>query len=173
MHGSPASVSFVLCLMLCAVPTTTASQYGDVLIMDMRCKGKDHSVVRDLHPRKIRTVHFHPDGNTLLTASLDQTAALWDVRKLVGPSKSQSAVATLQHTLGLTSAYFSNQGDRLVTTCNDDFIRIYNGTPAALARGGKAAQPIKVKHNNQTGRWLTPFRAVVRVYASTTDQSGS
>jgi WD40 repeat protein len=106
-------------------------------------------------------VAVHPQQpHYLATASNDTTVKLWDTRKL---SKASDALATLGHGRAATSAVFSAlAGRKLLTTSYDDYVRVFDlGTNLAAATGAKQS-PIaeqKYQHNNQTGRWLTNFRA--------------
>jgi hypothetical protein len=106
-----------------------------------------------LHEKKIFATDFSPARPWLLaSASLDRTVALWDVRKLAG-SKLMAPLATLEHGLSVTSVRFSASGARVLTTCNDDLLRVFEGDGASWAlRASK-------KHNNKTGRYITPFQA--------------
>merc|ERR1739838_910126 len=57
----------------------------------------------------------------------------------------------------VNSAYFSPvTGDRVLTTGMDDAYRVYDFS------GKKSTAPLikDLRHNNNTGRWLTKFRAV-------------
>ncbi len=71
---------------------------------------------------KIETtcVSFNPDGNLVITASLDGTARLWNSRtgKLFGEP--------LKHDGGVLWAQFSPDGTTLVTACEDGAARIWN-----------------------------------------------
>ena len=96
----------------------------------------------------------------LATASLDRTVAIWDLRKTAThPASSGSARKTakplelLQHGLSVTSAVFSQTHNRLLTTCNDNLLRVFNFD------GGKYALHSSVGHSNKTGRFLTAFQA--------------
>lgn len=62
----------------------------------------------------------------------------------------------LSHGKTCQSAYFAPAGAaRLVTTSYDDTLRVWGGV------GAKAeCEAVVIKHNNQTGRWVSPFRAI-------------
>lgn len=50
--------------------------------------------------------------------------SLWDVRYMT--IESIKPVLQFEHPKALTSAFFSASGTKMVTTCNDDAIRIFN-----------------------------------------------
>ena len=110
-----------------------------------------------VHEKKVFSADFSAAKPHLLaTASLDRTVCLWDVRAFGGAGgKKAKPLATLEHGLSVTAARFSHSGDRLLTTCNDDLLRVF--------AGGKAdkdwALQTAIKHNNKTGRYITSFQA--------------
>lgn len=114
-------------------------------------------VVIDAHSKKASSVSLHPGGNHVATASHDNTVCIWDLRKLGRGKRGAGAspVSTLSHGGGVTSAFFSECGDKLVSTCNDNFLRVWDNAP--LCKGNAA---VSIKHNNHTGRWLSNFRCV-------------
>lgn len=50
--------------------------------------------------------------------------SLWDIRNMT--DKSINPVLQFEHPKSLTSAFFSDSGTKMVSTCNDDKIRIFN-----------------------------------------------
>ena len=75
---------------------------------------------------------------------------IWDARKV---SKAKP-LHSLQHSLAVTGAYFEPRAPfSVVTTCNDNLVRFWSPED-------KAASVVQVKHNNNTGRYITNFRAV-------------
>lgn len=118
-----------------------------------------HRII-ELHDRKISHVDVHPTRDwSIVTASNDCTVKLWDARKL---GKSSDALASFAHGRAATSAIFSPiDGNRLLTTSYDDLVRVIE-----LPNDGGAGKitvddgmVTKLRHDNQTGRWLTNFRA--------------
>ena len=130
------------------------------------CRGDGVSVLLDprapapafvarLHEKKIFSVDFSPSQPWLLaSASLDRTVAIWDIRKVVENAKKPRALTVLDHGLSVTAARFSTSGSRLLTTCNDNLLRVFTG-----GAGEKWELRSSVKHNNHTGRYITPFQA--------------
>lgn len=52
--------------------------------------------------------------------------SLWDIRNVT--TKKIDPVLKFEHPKSLTSAFFSASGTKMVSTCNDDNIRIFNTT---------------------------------------------
>lgn len=50
--------------------------------------------------------------------------SLWDIRNMT--DKSINPVLQFEHPRSLTSAFFSASGTKMVSTCNDDKIRVFN-----------------------------------------------
>jgi hypothetical protein len=109
-----------------------------------------------LHDKKISSVHVHPrEEHMLATASNDGTVCMWDVRRL--DAKSPKSTQSLEFGRAVSSAFFSPCGGHLLTTSYDDTIRIYTVTSPTST---DLWQSRTLRHNNQTGRWITKFRAV-------------
>merc|ERR1740130_946541 len=82
--------------------------------------------------------------------------AIWDVRMLGAAGKAPKALAKLDHGLSVTAARFSSSGTRLLTTCNDHLLRVFETDSTS---GKKWAQRAAIRHNTKTGRYLTCFQA--------------
>ena len=134
---------------------------GVVVLMDSRVSSAGASSWQ-AHDKKIFGVDFSPLQPCILaSASLDRTVRLWDVRTL-GGSGNPKPLVELSHGLSVTAARFSPSGAKLLTTCNDDLLRVYAagawlGSKAAAKRADESEAT--VKHNNKTGQYLTPFQA--------------
>lgn len=131
---------------------------GELGLVDLRA-GKEMKQIVELHERKISHVHVHPTRDwSIVTASNDCTVKLWDARKLGKPS---DALASFAHGRAATSAIFSPiDGNRLLTTSYDDLVRVIElPTGAAGKTSLDDGIVTKLRHDNQTGRWLTNFRA--------------
>lgn len=50
-------------------------------------------------------------------------------------------------------------GNKCVSTCNDDKIRIFDMD--SIKKGSNVDASVSIRHNNHTGRWLTNFRTIV------------
>lgn len=83
---------------------------------------------------------------------------VWDVRKF---GKGAKPLNSLVHGKTCQSAYFApansgGGGPRVLSTSYDNTLRIWSGVGA----GGAECAAITIKHDNHTGRWVSPFRAV-------------
>ncbi|CAE6491733.1 unnamed protein product [Rhizoctonia solani] len=66
------------------------------------------------------------------------------------------------HRQSVSSAYWDISGRRIVSTSYDDTLRVWDVRPNALKQNGplKSFRPAtEIKHNCQTGRWVTILRA--------------
>ncbi|KAH8034848.1 hypothetical protein HPB51_003135 [Rhipicephalus microplus] len=110
----------------------------------------------DLHSRKVRTINAHPTNSWwFLTGSTDAMVKLWDSRMM--SKRSPVPLGTLTHHRSCSGAFLSPvEGDKVLSTSFDDTIRLCDINLAT----GEMKQQITLKHNNRTGRWLSPFRAV-------------
>lgn len=126
---------------------------GVTVMMDPRLPlGAAHSAT--MHEKKIFSADFSPTAPWLVaTASLDRTVALWDVRSLAGGGKKQKAITSLDHGLSVTAVRFSPNGSRLLTTCNDDLLRVFEAAHSARSDTGWELRT-SVKHYNKTGRFV-------------------
>ncbi|KAJ1309950.1 hypothetical protein OPQ81_006709 [Rhizoctonia solani] len=67
-----------------------------------------------------------------------------------------------RHRQSVSSAYWDISGRRIISTSYDDTLRVWDIRPNALNQDGplKSFRPTtEIKHNCQTGRWVTIFRA--------------
>lgn len=108
----------------------------------------------NLHEVKIGTVSVQNDH--LITASNDRSCCLWDTRNVVsdGDKKNFSTAYTARFETGraCTAAYFHPRNPLVLVTSYDDTLRILDAKDALNLLS-------EIKHNNQTGRWITPFKA--------------
>nr|XP_009943947.1 PREDICTED: WD repeat-containing protein 76 [Opisthocomus hoazin] len=129
---------------------------GDVAIVDRRTPGTSPELSADIGFQKTRTVHVHPANKQYFVAAGAGDVCVYDVRHLK-PKGNKPVSALKGHTKSVASAYFSPvTGNRVVTVCADDKLRVYDTTSFSAT----AAVLSAVRHNNNTGRWLTRFRAI-------------
>ncbi|XP_042328356.1 WD repeat-containing protein 76 [Sceloporus undulatus] len=128
---------------------------GKVAVVDRRTPGSSSELSADLNSTT-RTVHVHPVDRHYFVSAGARSVGIYDVRHLK-KSGSKPVVSLTGHTKSVASAYFSPiTGNRVLTTCADDKLRIF-GTKCLSSL---APTLRTIKHNNNTGRWLTRFRAV-------------
>ncbi|XP_015413002.1 PREDICTED: WD repeat-containing protein 76 [Myotis davidii] len=95
-------------------------------------------------------------GNTKTYSSRYRDVHIYDARHL-NPKGSQPLVSLSEHTKSIASAYFSPlTGHRVVTTCADCKLRIFDSSCIS----SQIPLLTTIRHNTNTGRWLTRFRAV-------------
>ncbi|XP_069722731.1 WD repeat-containing protein 76 [Phaenicophaeus curvirostris] len=129
---------------------------GKVTVVDRRTPGMSPELSADIGFKRTRTVHVHPVNKQYFLAAGSVDVCIYDVRCL--KPTGNKPVSTLKgHTKSVASAYFSPvTGNRVVTVCADDRLRVYDTTSLLP----NAAVLSTVRHNNNTGRWLTRFQAV-------------
>ncbi len=93
-------------------------------------------VLRVRHDRAVTAAELSPDGERLLTASVDGTARLWRVRD-------GAPLGVMRHGGAVASAAFSPAGDRVLTGSQDGVARIWDGRIGApLGREMKIHPPV-------------------------------
>ncbi|XP_072201642.1 WD repeat-containing protein 76 [Excalfactoria chinensis] len=129
---------------------------GTVAVVDRRTPGTSPELSADIGFKMTRTVDVHPVDKQYFLAAGSVDVRVYDVRWL--RRSGNQAVSTLHgHTKSVASAYFSpSSGRRVVTVCADDKLRVYDTSSLSAT----SALLCTVRHNNNTGRWLTRFRAV-------------
>ncbi|GHJ85332.1 hypothetical protein NliqN6_1734 [Naganishia liquefaciens] len=67
------------------------------------------------------------------------------------------------HDKSCSAAYWDSAGRRILTTCYDDRIRVFDAKPNLFKQDAPMQQPfgpaLKIRHNCQTGRYVTIFKA--------------
>ncbi|XP_037486803.1 DNA damage-binding protein cmr1-like [Triticum dicoccoides] len=139
---------------LCQAPDSPSCLYfgdgnGELKLLDERM-GKVSSTW-DSHDNTINSIDFHPEKKHMLaTSSTDRTARIWDLRRF--KRKKEESLKVLKHNRSVQSAYFSPSGSMLATTSLDDTVRVFCGDDFDRSH--------IIKHNNQTGRWISTFKAI-------------
>lgn len=124
---------------------------GCVSVIDLRDSDKCKPEMSiQCHPRSVRTVQVHPvKKDYFLTSSGVGECKIFDIRN------KKVETSSLLHKKGLTSAFFSPNGTKVLTTSNDDRLRIFDVTTLDDPK-----EECKVLHDNHTGRWLSVFKAI-------------
>lgn len=129
---------------------------ADLSLVDRRTPGTDYEHRASLGMKSARTVSVHPLNRDLCAVAGGSDVHIYDVRK-IHPRKMQPVLSLTSHTKSVSSAYFSPEtGNRILTTCADNLIRVYDSS----ALSSTAPLVNMIRHDNNTGRWLTRFRAV-------------
>jgi WD40 repeat protein len=120
-----------------------------------------------LSEKKIGGFSIHPlQPHLVATASLDRTLRIWDLRQISGKGDARQPSLLGEHTsrLSVSHAAWSAAG-HVATASYDDTVKIHSFPPASKWKVGHelneaAMEPSAViKHNNQTGRWVTILKA--------------
>lgn len=120
-----------------------------------------------LGEKKIGGFSLHPlQPHLFATASLDRMLKVWDLRKMTGKGAGKHPALLGEHTSRLSVSYaaWSSTG-QIATTSYDDTIKIHSFPHAKSWEIGhtiseKEMMPTAtIKHNNQTGRWVTILKA--------------
>ncbi|XP_032759550.1 DNA damage-binding protein 2 isoform X1 [Rattus rattus] len=125
----------------------TGDNMGHVILMNT--DGKELWNLR-MHKKKVAHVALNPCCDWLLaTASIDQTVKIWDLRQIKGKD---SFLYSLPHRHPVNSACFSPDGARLLTTDQNNEIRVYSASqwdsPLSL-----------ISHPHRHFQHLTPIKA--------------
>jgi hypothetical protein len=160
-----------------------ATPEGELTVIDARAAS---AAARDvaIHDRKVNTLALlgadggvaasAPGAGRLLASSCsDGCVSVWDVRQLPsGGTRRPAAVSALRHAKSSQgAAWATDASGRLLSISFDDTLRVW-GPDARTGGGGGAAsaaaadagagkgmqQLLSVRHNNNTGRWVIPFR---------------
>jgi WD40 repeat protein len=84
------------------------------------------------HDQAVNTINFSPDGKTLVTASDDDAAQIWEV------TNGQPMTPPLRHAAAVTSARYSPDGSKIVTASVDNTARVW-----AVATGQPLSPPLE------------------------------
>lgn len=80
------------------------------------------------HQNPIFSTVYSPDGRSILTASMDGTAKVWDLNADVETPR----LTLVGHTQGVTSATYSSDGRYIVTTSYDGTAKIWDAQTGGL-----------------------------------------
>ncbi|XP_010265685.1 PREDICTED: WD repeat-containing protein 76 [Nelumbo nucifera] len=122
---------------------------GELHVWDERARKFSGSWI--LHGQRINSIDFNSQNtNSMATCSTDGTTCIWDLR-CVGNDGPKN-LKRFNHNRAVHSAYFSPSGSYLATTSINDTVAIFSGVDFENVS--------LIQHNNQTGRWLSSFRAI-------------
>ncbi|XP_068173569.1 WD repeat-containing protein 76 isoform X2 [Antennarius striatus] len=132
------------------------NSYGQVAVIDRRTPGNSHESLHSMDPKTLRCVNVHPTQKHYFAVAGSRDVNIYDSRNLK-KTNSRTVSQLSGHSLSVSSAYFSPcTGNRVLTCCMDDYIRIYDTS-------AMTTQPpllTSIRHDMQTGRWLTKLSAV-------------
>ncbi|KAI4126211.1 MAG: hypothetical protein LQ338_003869 [Usnochroma carphineum] len=135
-----------------------------------RADTRDNSAIDifQLSEKKIGGFSLHPTcPHFVATASLDRTMRIWDLRKLSGRQRGAQLPALCgehESRLSVSHAAFNSAG-QVATASYDDTVKVHSFEGMAGWEPGRdlteeEMRPSAViRHNNQTGRWVTILRA--------------
>jgi len=131
---------------------------GEIALVDRRVDWRKPASIYQVFDRiHAKTVSVHPvNTNIFVTGNNKGGCFIFDTRTASTSTKLMTPLSELMgHTKSLSSCAFSStSGDQVVTMSSDDKIRLFDTTTMS-----KRINPqCQTRHNNQTGRWLTPFR---------------
>ncbi|KAL8952500.1 MAG: hypothetical protein Q9222_001603 [Ikaeria aurantiellina] len=128
-----------------------------------------------LSEKKIGGFSLNPSvPHFIATASLDRTMRIWDLRKLSGKKGEQLPALCGEHESRLSVSHAAfNAAGQVATASYDDTVKIHTFEDMGAWKAGgreltaKEMQPSTVvRHNNQTGRWVTILRAQWQLHPS-------
>ena len=125
---------------------------GDIALVDART-GKQ-GWFKEFHESKINSIQQSPtDENILLTAcgGVNGKFSIHDLR-MIGKAKFEALRSHKGHTKSINAAYFSGDGDHIVTVGQDNYVFCWSSW--------NTAKPSihKQYHDNHTGRWLSTLK---------------
>ena len=133
---------------------------GHVGRTDTRSKNTD---IYELSEKKIGGFSLHPGSpHFIATASLDRYLRIWDLRKLSGKVGRQLPALIGEHEsrLSVSHAAFNSAG-QVATASYDDTVKIHtfdgmgSWSPGRKISAEEMEPSSIIRHNNQTGRWVT------------------
>mmetsp|Transcript_2792 Transcript_2792/g.4018 ORF Transcript_2792/g.4018 Transcript_2792/m.4018 type:complete len:485 (-) Transcript_2792:841-2295(-) len=105
----------------------------------------------EAHEKKVQTVDISSDEKYMVTASLDRSVKLWDVRK-VGKNK---PLCTFEDTHSVNCCFFNSTGEKMVAVGMCNKLHLFDGA----GKSGTLDPTHSVRHDNRTGRYLSVFHA--------------
>ena len=133
-----------------------AHKCGGVSRFDARAGSPtSKKLVIDAHGRKCAHVAVRPGHEFhLTTSSNDGSVVVWDVRKL--KPKKPTEVWAYEHAKSVHGFCWSADGKTLASCSYDDTVGFHDVD---------ADKTVSVRHDNRTGRYLTPFKPTMDPHA--------
>ncbi|KAK0041106.1 WD repeat-containing protein 76 [Biomphalaria pfeifferi] len=134
--------------------TMLVSQYsGNVSLVDIRSPQTDAEHVYQVSKKSLRSVSVNPvQPHYFISAGNDTLINLWDLR-FIKPKSAKPIQMLHNHSKSVSSAYFSPTGHKILSSSADNTIILYRVDESMNIELEKS-----IKHNNNTGRWLTKFQ---------------
>uniref|UniRef100_A0A8C9Z757 WD repeat-containing protein 76 n=1 Tax=Sander lucioperca TaxID=283035 RepID=A0A8C9Z757_SANLU len=131
---------------------------GKVAIVDRRTPGNSHESIHSLkYTHSLLCVSVHPLQKQYFAVAENKYVNIYDSRYLKKKKKSKTVSRLHGYSLSIHSAYFSPRtGNRVLTSCNDGYIRIYD--TSAVTK--KAPLLTSIKHKMQTASYKIKVSAV-------------
>ncbi|KAM7522075.1 hypothetical protein LguiA_011977 [Lonicera macranthoides] len=129
-----------------------ADNFGYMYSVDMRSNSKVGEAVL-IHKKgsKVVGLHCNPlQPDLLLSCGNDHFARIWDMRRV----EARTSLYELSHKRVVNSAYFSPSGSKILTTSQDNRLRIWDSIFGNLDSPSR-----EIVHSHDFSRHLTPFRA--------------
>lgn len=129
-----------------------ADNFGFLYLVDTRTNSRSGEPIL-IHRKgsKVVGLHCNPiQPELLLTCGNDHFARIWDIRRL----EAGSSLCDLPHKRVVNSAYFSPSGSKILTTSQDNRLRIWDSIFGNLDSPSR-----EIVHSHDFNRHLTPFRA--------------
>lgn len=138
-----------------------STMQGSLGRFDRRSKAK--AEIWNLTDNKIGGFSLNPLlPHLVATASLDRTLKIWDLRMVKGKGDMRHPALLGEHTSRLSVSHASwCRSGHVATSSYDDTVKIYDFEKAAKWKpgqdiGDEIMEPAtQIRHNNQTGRWVT------------------
>jgi hypothetical protein len=127
---------------------------GGMALIDVRQSVEQNAAsIKVMSTHKIGCVDLNSSNpNLISTASNNGNASIFDVRKWAP----KSSLADFEHDKACTSARFSPSGHALLTTSYDNTCRVFTADDkSSWDSAGRV-----LRHDNETGRWITHFEAL-------------
>jgi WD40 repeat protein len=139
-----------------------ANFHGQVGRLDLRepVIGRK-TTLYSLHDKKIGGFSVFPSMEEIIaTSSLDRTMKIWDLRKI--SAKTPVLMGEYEAGKSISSIEFNRKGD-VVATSYDDTLSVFNSVVGSTSPVGEDLGTLvpseRVLHNNQTGRYVSVFKA--------------